>query len=416
MRQTDQLRIIPADREQHGEQVYDLLGKVFAGDEDYYCLANGSREVMGDPVNHYDWASSRVAFIGERLVGHFGVWDYRMRVGKSRLRVAGIGCVATHGDHRKRGIMARVVADALRGLRSAGYDLTILFAIPDFYHRYGYVAAWPDTTHEVDLGELVGGRSPGRLRRLDLARSDAAARLYNRSHAGLVATAVRPTYRRHYRGMTGAHCWHDDDDRLVGYVRAGSSGDDGELPILRCLEAVGNTDLVIGALANLGRRSGARRLRCEMMPTDHPLLVRLRRGNCRVETHHWRSSEAMVATVNLRRALVSLTGELEARLRVSSWSDWHGELLVADARDRVMLKIGDGRVVIADDGKATGGTGRRVRHAIRGREHLAQLLIGSEATMEVVEHGRIRLTGDARRLAGVLFPARQPSLAGWDRY
>ena len=55
-------------------------------------------------------------------------------------------------------------------------------------------------------------------------------------------------------------------------------------------------------------------------------------------------------------------------------------------------------------------------HAIRGGEEIAQLLIGADEPEETVEAGHIRLTGDARDLAGVLFPNEYPFISWWDSF
>jgi hypothetical protein len=116
----------------------------------------------------------------------------------------------------------------------------------------------------------------------------------------------------------------------------------------------------------------------------------------------------MVRTLNLHSALAKMAGELSRRLKQSHVAGWRGKLLVADARERVALAIGRGRVAISSGGAS--------RHAIRGGEEIARLLIGSDHPGEVMDAGAIRAAGDAAAIAEVLFPAQHPMLNAWDKY
>jgi hypothetical protein len=87
---------------------------------------------------------------------------------------------------------------------------------------------------------------------------------------------------------------------------------------------------------------------------------------------------------------------------------WRGRLLIADAREKAMLAIDRSHVRTLPP-EAT-------KHAIRGSDQIAQLLIGTDEPDEVVEAGGIRLTGDARKLIQVLFPNQHPQLGVWDSF
>ena len=135
----DRLEVIAPDRKRHAEELYDLLWKAFPYEEYYGFLDRCRWGYIGG--SHYDWNSSRIGILNGRIVTHWGVWDFRMRIGVARVRVGGIGVVATDARHRKRGLMNRTADNALGAMRSAGYDMSLLFGIDEFYHRFGYVRA-----------------------------------------------------------------------------------------------------------------------------------------------------------------------------------------------------------------------------------------------------------------------------------
>ena len=99
---------------------------------------------------------------------------------------------------------------------------------------------------------------------------------------------------------------------------------------------------------------------------------------------------------------------LSARLRASWLAGWSGKLLIADSRESATLDILRSRVSVLPASPTP--------HAIRGGDEIAQLLIGTDEPEEVIDAGRTRLSGDARKLAPVLFPNQHPNLAAWDRY
>ena len=408
-KRAEALRIVPPDRHRHGEAMCDMIAKVFGGGRGYYPFRDFCRRVYVLP-SHYDWRASRIGLIGNRLVTHFGVWDIRVRVGTARVRVGGIGAVATHGDYRMRGYMARTARVSVAAMRDGGYDLSMLAGISDFYHRFGYVRAWCSSIYTVTVSDLPAERPTGRVRRFTPGHREDITRLYNREHAHLTGTAVKPTYPRgtYPRPMEG-YRWTDARGRTVGYLLLRP---DKNLQCadknLQCVEAAGNPDQALRALAGLARRRGFREVTFDTLHDRCRLIRRVRQGTCRVETRHLRSGGDMVATINLAATLDKMTPELGRRLRASPLENWRGKLVVADRRETVTLRIDRSRV-----GLARGG---RSRHAIRGGDAIAQLLIGTNDPAVTLETARMRVTGDAGRLADVLFPNEHPMLSLRDRF
>jgi hypothetical protein len=409
----DMLTILAPDRREHGEAICDLAGK---------CFSSGGRPAGSRRAprrfrdccrqgyligSHYDWAASRVGLVGDRLVTHWGVWSYTMRIGTARLRAGGIGTVATDADFRKRGLMLRTARASLAAMRNLGYDLSFLFGLDDFYWRLGYVRAWPSTTYTVAVADLPADRPAGRvLRFIPVARRDITA-IYNRENDRQTGTAVRPTYPRcvYPRPMQGFR-WADARGRTKGYVVL--MPHEGRL---ECVEAGGNVEQALRVVAARARRAGLAEVQFFSFSDACPILNRLRQGNCRAETRYRRSGAAMVTVVNLASTLGKMAGELERRLRASPLADWRGSLLLDSGREQAVLVIDRGRVRVAAEGR-----GGRPQHGIRGGEHVAQLLIGTDAPGEVIEAAGMKVAGDARRLAEVLFPAQHPQLSLRDMF
>jgi predicted N-acetyltransferase YhbS len=422
------LTLIAPDAARHAEQVYDLTGRVFSHGG-YFEWVERSRKGWGGGM--YDWGASTVGFLGTEMVTHWGVWGYEMRVGSARLRTAGIGGVATHGFHRKEGLMSRTIAAAMPRMKASGYDVSILFGIPDYYHKFGYVPAWETPVYVVDCKRLPEGPPPAGVRRSRQLMTPEMEALYNRQTANLAGMAVRPTRRCpvHFVSDRQTYVWRDGQGRLAGYVMVGlDQGKPGHV------DSAGDPEQILRALAGLARRAGAAEVRFGDLHWDSPLARHLRAGFCRLELQFSRSGGAMIRTLNLASSLAKLCPEFSRLLQGSDMASWRGALRIEDAREAVTLGIERGRVAIegatgakhpcSSDpaiGTPTGAAHPRhptksTRHVLRGGEHVAQLLIGTHEPGQVMADGKMKASGDAAGLAQVLFPARNPMLALWDHY
>ncbi len=395
------VRIVAPDPARHREGLLDLCAKTF-GPPPYWDQRRYAEESTG-PKGNYDWSVSRIAVaVGGAVVAHWGVWGFDMRVGRATVRTGGVGLVATHAEYRKRGYMAAAARASVEAMRDAGYALTMLYGIRDFYHRFGYVPMARSTTWQVKLDDLPEAAPAVRVRRRKRFDLVATADAYNRYHAGLTGTAVRPIYRGKPGWPTWVYLW-DEGGRPAGWVVLRRRGDE-----LWCDEAVGDPETVLRMVARTMRREAFREIRFRGLHYDSPVCRRLREGACHAEREYDPRGGAMVRTLNLRAALEAMAGELGRRLKASPMAAWRGTLRVADPRQRVSLVLGRGRVRVENP--------RRTRHAVRGGEAVAQLLVGTDEVAETVRQGGPRLSGDARHLVPILFPAQHPMLGCFDRF
>ncbi len=401
-------RIIPPPRDR-AEELYDLTGKVFG---DYYQWTHFARDnYFGNST--YDWDVSRVAEAKGELIAHAGVWDYTVRVGRARLRTGAIGAVVTHGDFRKRGLMARVFGDVVPAMRADGYDITLLYGISNFYHRFGFVQAWPNTTITADVDALGDEKLTLKLRKAPLAEAvcgnGPVMRIYNRDNAARTGTAVRPNYMRPGSYWLTGDCRTLIDGRgtVRGYLVTKVKGDKLNIREVGGLGRGCGVGQIIPALRSIARRAGCRRVVTVDMSYAHPLCAALRRSTCQVEFGYHRSGGAMVQVLSLRHCLEKMAGELSDRLAGSAMKGFKGILSIQAIGERVRLGIGRGRVSLTD--RAGRPAGRVVADGGIGR-----LLLGSEPPSVLADQGDVRFTGAAGELAEVLFPAQWPMMAALD--
>lgn len=84
----------------------------------------------------------RVIVRGGEVVSHAAIYFSNLRAGDLVFKVGGIGSVATHPDHRGRGLASAVIRDCVRIMEQAKCHLSVLWTQRrDFYRRLGYEAA-----------------------------------------------------------------------------------------------------------------------------------------------------------------------------------------------------------------------------------------------------------------------------------
>ncbi len=403
------LRIEHPDPETHRAALYDLMGKSFGnywGSFDY--CRNGYIE-----ESHYNWRTSRIGLIGDEIVSHFGVWDYRTRVGGDAIRTGGIGAVMTDRRYRKRGYMRETAEAGCEAMADQGYGLSVLFGIPDFYQRFGYVPAWDASSITVAERDLPAPQAKLKLRKVRYGPDNGFDEIANRCNAGLTGTAVRPTYRRNRRpDEWSCYRWRSSGEATSGYVIVAHR--DGGCLLIDC---AGDADEILAACAQLVRRNGCFELIIRNLHRRHTLFDALDSIRYRREEYHDPSGGSMIRIANLPACLESMQKTLTRRLRDTAYSSWTGSLLIQRDRESVVLEVTRRGITVRDEEERAKSRGTKTRaHRVRGGDELALLFIGADEPERLINRCGMRTSGSAKALVCALFPEQTPSLGLWDHF
>jgi hypothetical protein len=395
-------RLAPADPQTDLMPMAQLTADIFSGGQYVEGFANN---YIGN--SHYDWNVSRLVWDGEKLVHHWGVWGYRMRLESIELKVA------THESCRKLGLMHHAAESSFDAMRRDGYDLSILRG--RHYVKMGYARAWNYVTYYVKPDELPAPGTVPPYQSLPPGRVPEMDALYNREYASYIGTAVRPTYRnRHSEDIgvyawcedMGVYAWREDKSRLEGYVRALPSEDDPKTFL--CLEACGDPHQGLAVMKELFAKSACEKLGFFTLPHLHPILQILRQGAVIVENRYFDISGWRVKIINLSSTLEKIRPLLEQRLERSLFSGWRGTLGLDTGEQKTCLRLEAGAVSVTTDAP---GENRLI-----GGPGIARLLIGSDEPGEIIRQENVTCTGIAAHLAAVLFPDLHPMMSHWDEY
>ncbi len=396
---TSDNRMIHPDVNEHLLPIAQLAANVFTGGKyvDQFC-----QNYIGN--SHYDWNTSRVILDGDKMIHHWGVWGYPMRVESIQLKVAGIGAVVTHADYRKKGLMHQAAQSSFDAMLQDGYDLSILRG--RHYVKMGYGRAWNYVTYRLKLEELPGLELHKSYQPLGTEQIGEMDALYNRTHTNFTGTAVRPTYRNRPLDDIGVYAWFDEQGKLEGYIRAIPADNDHKT--LQCLEAAGDPRQGLAVLGDVFQNGDYESLVCFTLPHQSLLLQYLRKGACIVEDRYFDISGWRVRTVNLHITLKKLIPLLEKRLAHSQFAGWQGNLIVDGGEQKVTVEIEKGKVEITSDGVSN--------NILSGGAAIARFLIGSDEPEEIIRQADMDCSGLSIPLARVLFPSLHPMMSHWDEY
>lgn len=401
----NRLRILAPDTATHADQVATLIAETFHEQPSPETLAR--IRGFGDLPNWVQMPDCRIGLLDGRVVTNVTVFRYLTRIGSARLATAGIGAVATDGNYRKRGLMRDTFGATVDAMQEAGYDISVLFGIPDFYCQFGYVRGWSDDSVTVKAKDLKPTRSaPATEDFSGTALAEDVLACMNRWQETLDGTAVRPTHggrNKHQGDHILARCWRDDGTAVAGTLI--TKLEEGRL---RIEDACGDPEDVIALVERLCTEHDQAEVTFSLLPYRSALSRRLRLGECRVSRGYRRNAGALVRTVNLSSCLGKLAADFAARLAASRHHGWHGSLLVGDGRQEANLEIQAGSVQITP---ATD-----TAHRLQAGDYAATLIFGAEDPADTLARPEVSTQGDAAVLATILFPELDPQLPSLDRY
>ena len=401
------LRIIHPDPDEHKSALFDLMGKSFGNywGSLEYCR-NGYIE-----DSHYNWRTSRIGMIEDKIVSHFGVWDYRMRIGNDTIRTGGIGAVMTDQRHRKRGYMKDTAEASCAALADEGYGLSVLFGIPDFYQMFGYTGAGETSLITINERDLPSPATKIKIRKIVFEDEDGLDKLANRTNTGLTGTAVRPTYHRnrHPDNWT-CYRWQSLSGAGDGFIVV--EYDDHACKLVDC---GGRAADILTACSQIVRRRGCIELRIPDLHRKHPLVDAIREIPFKREEYNNPSGGAMIKAINLSVCLSSIQKTLMRRIRESSFCDWTGSIHFQKDREPFVLAIDRRGISIQDGAKAKAWSLKDRVHRVRVGDEIAQFIIGLDDPLKLAERNGVKTTGDAKGLLSALFPEQFPSLGKWDQ-
>ncbi|HWE61064.1 MAG TPA: GNAT family N-acetyltransferase [Chloroflexota bacterium] len=363
----------PVERDEEIEAFYRLAVDVFHTEVDdrEQVVRRVRRESEAEPG--FNTAQRRGIFQAAMLVGRCMIHERVLRVGEGRLLTACIDGVATHPEHRLRGVGRAIMEDAIACADARGHALLLLDGIANFYDRFGFTRVFDLTDHAIYRPAMRAlPAAEGELCRVRPVNMDDAPDLlglYERHMApytgSFTRTLVQQEYHTRQRLERGGPSLVAEapDGSAAGYLFLQR----GPLPAL-AIEIAADTWPAAAALLRrhadlLDAAPGAAQAELTwMLPPNAPLLYRLVDhlvtadtsrpgpasvdGSVRSHTYLHRSSGWMARVVSLSRLI---NGLLPAwRTRLTTAPAWSGSFSLQVAGQSCRITI-DGSTIMQDD-------------------------------------------------------------------
>ncbi len=354
----------------------------------------------------------RQVFVDGEAVSWLWVLDHPIRLLGQTVRMGGIGGVGTREEHRMKGYARRLLSDTVRYMTDQGYDVTMLFGIPDFYDKFGYIPCIP--AHQVTMATRDAERAAGAAKGWKvrpLTEDDYAfvVRVSNAANADRSASLIR--YKGKWNGFRHGSDWwtkataavvEDPDGRPAGYM----AWDKGVTAVKAVEVEAADARAYPAILAELARM--AVDMRCgevEMvLPPDHPFAVFARRYGCRAATRFQRMGGGMMRILNQGPLFEKLQPGMEMRLQRSG---------LAGRRVRLRLEtdLGTTRLLLNADGEGESRVTLKLR-----QDRLMQLVVGYRPAADVLGEEGVESRGPAQEVLDALFGGQTPYVLKPDEF
>lgn len=384
----------------------DLMSKVHMTDS---FAALRWLETNSDAYPGFRREHTRIAVRKGEICAALRLTTDTLRIGEARLKMGGIGWVTTAGWHRDKGIARRLIQHSMQYLRDHNYHVSMLFGIPDFYHRFGF------TTTLAEYGVIVPVReaaevnhTPYRLRNGKPGDIPAIQRLHNNNDTQTACSIIRSAahFSAKWKRWEDLQVITDEKGKVIAYLLPKQG--EGEIT----LEETGVAGhaacaALLHACSRIATGQYAAQLRF-LAPPPHPLMQFLMRHRSIHEMRITRNQDGMMAFVNLGETLESMIPEWESQLGLSAARALRTECTLILNRKPWRIRANRGAI---DIGPFAGANKVSLSEA-----ELMQLITGYRYLDEILAQHRRIITTEGRALLAALFPKRAPYVWHTDRF
>ena len=317
-------------------------------------------------INYYDikdrvdrpainvWAVT-LSTENEKNVSTVTLREYQMRFGSAQLKMGGIAGVGTKEAHRNKGYSRHLMEDIIRYMNENGYDVSMLFGIPKFYHKFGYATTIPETYVEFDTKDVPAAAPIYQVRKFQTEDAPKIVDIYTANNAERTGTPLRTEigwkeFTRRGGILPDPYVVSNEVGEVIGYFVCDGDNAKKDMIERNCtLVDIGFQDrtifeTIVHFLAHGVEYISAERIRCAI-PADHPFAIFCRRYGCRTNTYTPKDHMGMMRVINQSSTLKKITGELEKRLqRETDLSRWCGKILISTDLGQDCLEIDHGSV------------------------------------------------------------------------
>ena len=349
---------------------------------------------------------------GDKQLSGLGLREYQMRFGSAQLKMGGIEGVNTTEGHRNKGYSRRVMEATMTFMTENEFDVSMLYGIPNFYHKFGYATVIPETYVEFDTKDVPAATPTYQIRKSQIENAPKIVELYTENNAERTGTPLRTEigwkeFTKRGGIVPDPYVVLNEADEVIGYFVCDGDNAKKDMIERNCtLLDIGFQDRTIFEtiahfLAHGVEYISAERIRCAI-PADHPFAIFCRRYGCRTNTYTPKDHMGMVRIINQSSTLKKITGELEKRLqRDADLSQWSGKILISTDLGQDCLEIDQGSVAHTNNQT-------NAFHLEMPQDKLIQLMMGRRSIEDLAIEPDVWVNVGIISVLDTLFPLGHP--------
>lgn len=385
---------------------HDMFAAIHAADDH----AKGIRWLDNCGVRYPGFLTehTRIAMCGPEMVGGLRMLTDTVRLGEARLKMGGLGWVTTSERHRHKGICRKLMDDILAYMKLHRHHISMLFGVPELYHRWKYVTTIADHVIDVDTLEALTFECPLKDRPAKVGDIEVLQSIHNANEDEMACSIVRT--RAHFmckwNDSTPKRVLTDSRGKVLAYFFYKNMGDH------LAVEEVGVTDTglcgsVLKVCGRLAEEESLAHLRITSPPA-HPMARYMLQFKSRHEMLISRNAGGMLAFVDIDETFEHMIPEWERCLKESGASEARTEatLLVEGAPYRIRANRGAIDISRVPGKCKVSLTTDEVMHLMTGYRYADDILAPKQCF----------LSPGARALLHALFPKRHPFVWPFDRF
>ena len=378
-----------------------------------------------DAMNRVERPALSVTWISlltedEEMVSQLGLREYQMRFGSAQLKMGGLDGVSTKEEHRNKGYSRRVTEHTIAFMDENGFDVSMLFGIPNFYHKFGYATVIPETYVEFNTKDVPAVDPTYQIRKFQTEDAPKVVKLYSENNAERTGTPLRTELGwKEFTNRGGIvpdpYVVLNEAGEVIGYFVCNRDNTKIDAIDRNCiLFDIGFQDrtifeTIVHFLAHSVNYPSAERIQCAI-PADHPFAIFCRRYGCWTNTYTPKDHMGMMRIINQSSTLKKITGELEKRLRRSAHlSEWSGKILISTDLGQDCLEIDQGNVAYTD-------SQANAFHLEMPQDKLIQLMMGRRSIEDVAVEPDVWVNVGIIPVLDTLFPLGHPHVWWSDRF
>lgn len=398
------IRGVNSDEELH--LANDLMAKVHGTG---YFDAMKWLETCGATYPGFQREHTRIASISGELAASLRVTTETIRLGEARLKMGGLGWVTTEARFRHKGICRMLMEDTVQYMRTHRYHVSMLFGIPNFYHRFRFTTTLANHCIRIDVAEAASAVGlPTRTRLAKPGDLSVVQKIHNANDGDVACSIIRSAAHMTNRWdhLKELRVLTNDNGKVLGYILPRRAKDH------LAIDEVGVTDeasslAALTACARLAKEEAVGTIHF-MVPPPHPFARFLLQFRSSHEMQLVREEGGMMAVINLGDTLEHMIPEWENRLSGSAARAYRTEFTLLVDRVPFCIRANKGAIDVSS------GAGKN-KFSVDAAEFM-HILTGYRHVEDVLAKSRRMLTPEARELISAIFPKRFPYVWPHDRF